>query len=219
MVKRKKKTLPSLSKINPTQEFVLPDQASGIDSFNNMSSGSDGCATAMGESLKDSDINKFKQEIVDATREFMIKRGYDEEEALDYMVFDFSEEPDRYKMEIRGEFGYSTLDKLANVLNKIVAKYDEDAYFDHEDYGIINTYLEKGNGVRESLKRLNNNNFECFGEDLCLEEMYTMLESDLTSQEKSELTNFVRKSKDAKEIDTYLKGLMAEKEDKESEKK
>ena len=59
----------------------------------------------------------------------------------DYLTVEIEETGKNTKVEVRAELSYKTMDKLADELNPIVQRYDKDAYFDHEDAGIINAYI------------------------------------------------------------------------------
>lgn len=67
-------------------------------------------------------VNELKRKVEEFKR-----RGYDEE--------DLKITVDGNKVWFTGELSYSTHEKLANELDKIVAKYDKDAYFDAETSG------------------------------------------------------------------------------------
>lgn len=58
-----------------------------------------------------------------------------------YTVVEITSIDDKTKVEVRMEASYKTMDKLADKLNPFVQKLDKDAYFDHEDSGIINAYI------------------------------------------------------------------------------
>lgn len=103
--------------------------------------------TLSNESLKE-DLNKksLEQEIRKAVREHF--KTWDDEDYEDmigeYLVVEVEDQEDgRTKVEVRAELSYATLDNIADELNKIVQKYDKDAYFDHEDAGIINAFIDK----------------------------------------------------------------------------
>lgn len=62
----------------------------------------------------------------------------------DYLYIDIVPTEDgRTKVEVRCELSYDTLDEIADELNPIIQKLDKDAYFDHEDAGIINAFLNQ----------------------------------------------------------------------------
>ena len=101
-------------------------------------------------SLKE-DLNKesLEEEIRKAVREhFRTWDDADYEDMIgDYLVVEVEDQEDgRTKVEVRAELSYATLDNIADELNKIVQKYDKDAYFDHEDSGIINAFIDKNAG-------------------------------------------------------------------------
>ena len=44
--------------------------------------------------------------------------------------------------EVRCDLGYRDLDKLREKLDKVITKYDPDAYFEHITSGILRAYFE-----------------------------------------------------------------------------
>lgn len=100
------------------------------------------------EDLTDIDSVKLNNEIKAAADKFVIETlGYDSSFANDYIIvvtedtkFEDSNEL-CVKVEVRTELDYEETTNLASVLNKIVMKYDPQAYFDHETSNIIVSYL------------------------------------------------------------------------------
>lgn len=68
-----------------------------------------------------------------------------DKEIKDYInpFFDVSEDTKTgdIEIEVRAELGYDNLMKLADVLNKVVEKYDRNSYFDAEQPGIISAFI------------------------------------------------------------------------------
>ena len=138
----------------------------------------------------------------------------DYDDASAYTYFDVEDEGDRVKFEIRCELGYDQMGELCMVLDPILIKYDPNAYFDFEDSGIISAFIEKPNvNVLESLKRIDRIHFNKYGESLDLTSLYEALP--LTSQDKSKLSNFVKKTNDPEEIENYLVGLVSRKKNRD----
>jgi len=98
------------------------------------------------ESLtEDINIVSLKQEIKQAVRERF--SGLDEEDYNDligdYLYVDIIPINNfQTRVEVRAQLPYTQMDKLANKLDLIIQKYDDSAYFDHEDLGIITAYLK-----------------------------------------------------------------------------
>lgn len=74
------------------------------------------------------------------------KWGFEtDKEIKDYInpFFDASEDPKTgdIELEVRAELGYDNLMELADVLNKVVEKYDRNSYFDAEQPGIISAVI------------------------------------------------------------------------------
>ena len=102
----------------------------------------------MNKSKKKEIINQIKESI----RDFFSDLDDEDYEDLveDYLVVEIvpAFDNDMYKVEVRAELSYNTfIDLIDEKLNPIIKKYDNDAYFDMEDAGIVNTFLSK-----ESLK-------------------------------------------------------------------
>lgn len=54
-----------------------------------------------------------------------------------------SERDDEIRIEIGAELGYSGMEKISDVLNPIIQKYDSNSYFDMEDAGLMLAVLDK----------------------------------------------------------------------------
>lgn len=110
------------------------------------------CSEAITSSMQVNahDISALRSGLLDACREYLLDAGYSEvrESRYDMTVDDMmpniwiSEEGDRIKVEIGAELGYGEMIDLTNRLDPIVARYDENAYFDMEDPGLAVAYLE-----------------------------------------------------------------------------
>ena len=70
----------------------------------------------------------------------------------DYLVVEIVPQDGRTKVEVRADLTYKMMDKIADNLNPIVQKLDKDAYFDHEDTGIINAFINSKD-LKESVHR------------------------------------------------------------------
>ena len=74
----------------------------------------------------------------------MTSEGFEPDEVKEYSAVDVyfdSKERDRVIVEVRAELSYDGLFELGLRLDKIVAKYDEDAYFEPEEPGITTAYI------------------------------------------------------------------------------
>ena len=92
------------------------------------------------------DINNLKSELENKIRKVMTSTefGFEESDVNDYFTVEVSKAGvDGVKVEVRAEVSYEGLEKLADALNPIAAKYDIEkvAYFDAEQPGILVTYL------------------------------------------------------------------------------
>ena len=93
------------------------------------------------------DFLSMDEKIDTVVEKFMRSHGFPEFEdgdINDYYVTEYYRDPETDTMveEVRCELKYADLDKLATRLNKIIQKYDPDAFFEHIDFGIIRAYFE-----------------------------------------------------------------------------
>ncbi len=82
------------------------------------------------------------------------KFGFEKDEVFDYTTVEVTKTKEYTKAEVRAELSYNGLTKLADELNKIIEKYDSNAYFDMEEPGIMSAYIFKDiqeNLIREAL--------------------------------------------------------------------
>lgn len=122
-----------------------------------------------------SSISKLKKELEDAVKSFMTKPeiGFDESDVNDYSTVDVTWDKDNVIAEIRAELTYNSMMELSEVVDKIVSKYDKDAYFDNVDSGIIRAIidnsnkniLEESNYDEENVKENDVAKLTGFGED------------------------------------------------------
>lgn len=94
--------------------------------------GSSGTTEVISNELKDAAYKLFKTP----------KWGFESDKEIeDYInpIFAVSEDPKTgdIEVQVRAELEYDNLMDLSDVLNKVVSKYDKDAYFDAEQPGII----------------------------------------------------------------------------------
>ena len=61
--------------------------------------------------------------------------------ADEVFVVEVNRELDRIKCEVRAELSYDGMENLAQELDPIVQEYDEDAYFEQEEPGIMSAYI------------------------------------------------------------------------------
>ena len=98
----------------------------------------------MKENLVEDDLQQLKAEIENEVEKYMTSEGFEPDEVKDYSAVDVyfdSKERDRVIVEVRAELSYDGLFELGLRLDKIVAKYDEDAYFEPEEPGITTAYI------------------------------------------------------------------------------
>lgn len=69
--------------------------------------------------------------------------GWPKEEAKDYLFVDVDNVEDGYiEIQVRAEMSYGGMEKMADVLDPLVAEIDSDAYFDFDSPGIMVAYVE-----------------------------------------------------------------------------
>ena len=82
--------------------------------------------------------DELKKDIEDGVKDFF----KDDEEMLDYTKVVIEDETDEgIAVRVNSEIGFNTMMKLADKLDPIISKYDEDAYFDAEDTGRLVAYI------------------------------------------------------------------------------
>lgn len=96
------------------------------------------------ENLVEDDLQQLKAEVENEVEKYMTSEGFEPDEVKDYSVVDVyfdSKERDTAIVEVRAELSYDGLFELGLRLNKIVADYDEEAYFEPVEPGITNAYI------------------------------------------------------------------------------
>lgn len=100
---------------------------------------------------EDSSGNSLHDELYNATVKHLSDvLSMTEKEADDYMVVVVNSAGGRTHVEVRAELSYRGLEKLMNVLDPIVQKYDPDSYFEPVEPGIIEAYLDVDEAVISS---------------------------------------------------------------------
>lgn len=98
----------------------------------------------MKENLVEDDLQQLKAEVENEVEKYMTSEGFEPDEVKEYSAVDIyfdSKERDRVIVEVRAELSYDGLFELGLRLDKIIAKYDEDAYFEPEEPGITTAYI------------------------------------------------------------------------------
>lgn len=98
--------------------------------------GSSGTTEVISKELKDAAYKLFKTP----------KWGFESDKEIeDYInpIFDVSEDPKTgdIEVQVRAELGYNNLMDLSDVLDKVISKYDKDAYFEPEQPGILCAFI------------------------------------------------------------------------------
>ena len=92
------------------------------------------------------DTNKLESQIWSVLEKYMKKQGVDIDDLKAYTVVEIgpSSDQESIKVEVRSEYltSFSTQIEVSEKLDKVVEKYDENAYFDCEDAGILAAFIE-----------------------------------------------------------------------------
>lgn len=204
---RRKKKVPTLpNHITP----VMPDFTYGADKFNNSCDveQASSMGTGLAENMEKFNFDNLRMEIVTATIDYMTANGFEEDDARAYSDFEFVDDGDRFRCEVRGEFGLDEMGELSMILDPIVQRYDPDAYFDFVTTGILEAFVSKNISVVESLKRADRHNQ--FKSDLT--GLFESTQNKLSARDKNKLADFVKNTDDVDEIETYLNGLLSKNE-------
>ena len=93
-------------------------------------------------------------ELYKAAKKFMMspKVGFPENEVDEYMVIDINDVDKSHgfdnpmvMVEVRAELSYDSMFELSEQLDKVITKYDKNAYFDIDEPGIMSAFIEKVN--------------------------------------------------------------------------
>lgn len=181
-MRRRKKKVPTLpAHINP----VLPDYDGGTDKFNSMSSIDIGTSAGLSEALGKVNLDRLRMEIVTTTLDWLSDNVFmNEDDASSFTDFEIEDEDGIISISIHCDLDYDIMYELCEALDPIVSRYDPEAYFDFEDGGVMIAYLDKGISMVESA-------------DI------------LSTKEKADLSDFIKKSNDVEEVQTYLSGLIS----------
>ena len=98
----------------------------------------------MKENLVEDDLQQLKAEIENEVEKYMTSEGFEPDEVKEYSAVDIyfdSKERDAAIVEVRAEISYDGLFELGLRLDKIIANYDEEAYFEPEEPGITTAYI------------------------------------------------------------------------------
>lgn len=110
----------------------------------------------------DSFMQTLNQEVEQAGIQFLISIGWDNSTAKDYFSCRTSYKDDSNMIEVAvgAELDFDELMELAETLNTVINKCDENAYFDAEDAGRLSAYLEVPQNIEMSTVIGAENDFE-----------------------------------------------------------
>ena len=97
------------------------------------------------EAARSVNVDSLQERIYKEAKKVMMSPefGFPEDEVDDYLVVEVRDGDETTCVEVRAEVSYEGMSEMADRLNKIVQRYDPDAYFDHVTYGIIEAYIRK----------------------------------------------------------------------------
>lgn len=146
------------------------------------------------------DIKQLREELEQALKEYMLspEAGFDEEDNgpdkygfnaywKEYCGIDIKTDKDGdYLVYVNAELDYDSISNLADKLNKVVSKYDKEAYFDNETSGRLVCLMSK-NAVKnmtegKKLEEDNDRDFEAFSKYI-MDNVYCDSETLMTTPE------------------------------------
>lgn len=199
--KTKKAKLPALSTLSP----VMPDGAAGITTFNN----------SFGEELDPKDINNIKSVVKTESKNFMLDKGFTEEELDKVLHIEFIENENVFTIVITADLTISSLRELADSLYDVVSGFDEDAYFDISANNSISVELTMGTSLTEKLQKLDRVGFNKYSKNYEFEALYESTKTKLSNEDRTKLQKFLQTTDDPEEVNVYMKGLLLEDADEE----
>lgn len=119
-----------------------------------------------GKKMKDK--SRIKKELEDKIYNAFIKLalsptwGYDDKKEVEFYIMpkvevsDYTENDFDFKVEFRAELSYSELVEACETLDKIVMKYDENAYFEPVQPGIADAFITLPKDLNESVREYTN---------------------------------------------------------------
>lgn len=97
--------------------------------------------------MNKSTLLKLRSDLGKSLSKIMINDlGFEPDEVEDYCRIDII--PSENRIEVRAEVDYEELEMITEGLNKVIEKYDEDAYFEPVVPGIAEAYIENSNRMQ-----------------------------------------------------------------------
>lgn len=91
---------------------------------------------------------QLQDDLYDASIKYLTSEGWDMSDIADYFIVEVEAIPEdnRIRAEVRAELDYDEFDMLlSKYLDKVVAEYDELAYFDMVEPGIAESFIDVNN--------------------------------------------------------------------------
>ena len=100
----------------------------------------------------DSFIQTLNRDVEQTGIQFLIDSGWDDSTAKDYFSCrtSYKEDSSMIEVAVGAELDFDELMELAETLDTVINKYDENAYFDAEDAGRLSAYLEVPQNIEMS---------------------------------------------------------------------
>lgn len=200
--KTKKAKLPALSTLTP----VMPDGAAGIATFNSS------FGSGISEELDPGDIQSLTDDIQNKAIEFMIDKGFNEDELQDVLNVEFIDNKNVFIIKIYADLTISSLRELSDTLYDIVVDYDEDAYFDISANNMISVELNMRKNLTEQFRYLDRIGMEQYNTNYDFEALYESTKTKLDTEDRVKLQKFIQTTDDPEEVNVYMKGLLMEEE-------
>ena len=109
-----------------------------FDWYENVVNGLDNLKVAKKDPIS---IKNLEIDLKAAIKDYMNSEGFDDKEAEEYSRVTIEITDDYYDLEVGAELSYDGLMKLSEKLDKVLAKYDKDAYFEAEAPGLLSARL------------------------------------------------------------------------------
>lgn len=95
----------------------------------------------LSESGKRVNADSLKKDLEKAVLAYMTSEGFDEKEARQYANVSVRKDAEKITADVGAELSYDGLMDLSDKLDKVIIKYDPDAYFEAEDAGLLTAVI------------------------------------------------------------------------------
>ena len=138
-----------------------------------------------------------KEELKRAVSEGISDFFTDDEDMIEYTYVSVVDEEKYFLISVGAEVDYDELERLADYLNDYIREYDDEAYFEPADPGLLEAYLWRSN-INETLKKKNKKPIK---ENLKLNED----RSRFSSEKKTEVLKKIFRAQANDELGAYIR--------------